>query len=67
MRNINRSRGAHTSSNWRLIVGALIIGLSLVAVGYSFSPSYVNTATNTRANSPASTTGSLPPSPAAER
>ena len=61
MRNVNQSRGADNSSNWSLIVGALVIGLLIVAVGYSFSPSYVNTAANTRAAAPASTT----PAPAA--
>lgn len=59
MNNANRSRGATLGSNWGLIAGALIIGLLLVAVGYSFSPSYMDTATNTRASAPASTTGSL--------
>jgi hypothetical protein len=56
MRNVNRSRGANNSSNWGLIVGALVIGLLLVAVGYSFTPSYMNTAINTRADAPVSTT-----------
>jgi hypothetical protein len=59
MNNANRSRGATLGSNWGLIAGALIIGLLLVAVGYSFSPSYMDTATNTPASAPASTTGSL--------
>ena len=59
MKDINRSRGATLGSNSGLIAGELIIGLLLVAVGYSFSPSYVDTATNTRASPPASTTGSV--------
>jgi hypothetical protein len=59
MKDINRSRGATHGSTWGLIAGALVIGLLLVAVGNSFSPSYVDTATNTRASPPASTTGSV--------
>ena len=53
MKDVNRSHGATQGSSWGLIAGTLIIGLLLVAVGYSFSPTYMHTATNTRASSPA--------------
>ena len=59
MKDVDRSRGATLGSNWGLIAGALVIALLLVAIGYSFSPSYLDTATNTRASGPAFTTGSL--------
>jgi hypothetical protein len=63
MRKANRNPGAHArhSSSWSLIAGALVLGLLLAAVGYSFGPNYVNTATNTHATAPAATTGSMPP------
>jgi hypothetical protein len=66
MRNANRNRGARyrNSPHWGLIAGALVLALLLAAVGYSFAPSDVNTASNTRGTAPAQTTGSLPAAPA---
>ena len=45
MRNANGNR--HLRNSWGLITGGFVLGLLLAAVGYSFSPNYVNTATNT--------------------
>jgi hypothetical protein len=59
MRNANGNR--HLRNSWGLITGGFVLGLLLAAVGYSFSPNYMNTATNTHVTDRAPTTGSLPP------